>query len=102
MWYDNLAIPKGAPHLDAAHALIDYILDAESSALITLEFPYSNPNLAALEVLKTKEPEIYDSYVNFSATNPSPEDMGRLRLIKDVGEATELWDRVWTEVKGGE
>jgi spermidine/putrescine-binding protein len=102
VWFDNLAIPVGAPHQDAAVALINYILDAEASVLITEEFPYSNPNTAALELLKTENPELYEGYMGFSATNPSPEDMQRLELIQDVGEATALWDRVWTEVKGGE
>jgi spermidine/putrescine-binding protein len=102
MWYDNLAIPAGAPHMDAALELINYILRAESGVLITYEFPYSNPNLAALDLLSTEDLEAYDAYMNFSATNPSAEQMQRLQTILDVGEATELWDRVWTEVKGGE
>ena len=102
IWVDNLAIPKGAPHTDAALKLIDYILDAESSVLITKEFPYSNPNRAALELMKTSEPELYESYMNYYATNPPKEDMARMHPVLDVGEATELWDRIWTEVKGGE
>lgn len=102
IWFDNLAIPKGAPHKDAAVELINYILKPESSVLITKEFPYSSPNKAGLELLKTQDPDAYDAYMNFPATNPSPEDMKRLKLIKDVGDATALWDRVWTEVKGGE
>lgn len=102
VWYDNLAIPKGAPHKDAALQLINYILDPEASILITKEFPYSNPNTAALELMKTQDPDTYNAYMNFPATNPSPEDMKKLTLIKDVGDATALWDRVWTEVKGGE
>ena len=102
VWYDNLAIPVGVPHKDAALALINYILSPEASVLITEEFPYSNPNTAALEMLKTEDPELYDAYMNFSATNPSAEDLQRVALIQDVGEATALWDRIWTEVKGGE
>jgi spermidine/putrescine-binding protein len=102
VWYDNLAIPKGAPHKDAAQALINYILEPEASVLITKEFPYSNPNKAALELMKTQDPDTYEAYMSSPATNPSPEDMQRLYLIEDVGDATELWDRVWTEVKGGE
>lgn len=101
-WFDNLAIPKGAPHKDAALELINYILKAESSALITAEFPYSNPNKAALEVLKSTDPELYEAYMTFSATNPSMDELNRTALIVDVGDATSIWDRIWTEVKGGE
>ena len=102
IWFDNLAVPKGAAHLDAAHAFINFVLDAKNSILITKEFPYSNPNRAALEQLKTEDPALYESYMGFSATNPSAEDLQKTAAIKDIGEATALWDRIWTEVKGGE
>jgi len=102
MWYDNLAIPADAPHIDAAYLLIDYILRPESGVAITYEFPYSNPNVAALELLATEDPDTYDAYMSFSATNPSAEEMAKLYTIEDVGDATEMWDRIWTEVKGGE
>lgn len=102
LWFDTIAIPKGAPHLDAAYQLINYILKPESGVMITEEFPYSNPNNASLELLKTSNPELYETYMNFSATNPSMEDLKRTGSIVDVGDATALWDRIWTEVKGGE
>lgn len=102
IWFDNLAIPKGAPHFNEALALIDYILKPEASILITKEFPYSNPNRAALELLKTQDPELYEAYMSSRASNPTPEDLKKGYFIKDVGEATALWDRIWTEVKGGE
>ena len=102
IWYDNLAIPKGAPHKDAAMELINYILSPEASILITKEFPYSSPNKAGLELLKSQDPAAYEAYMNYPATNPTPEDRKKLNLIKDVGDATAIWDRVWTEVKGGE
>ncbi len=102
IWFDNLAIPKGAPHIDAALTFINYVLDAKNSILITKEFPYSNPNKAALELLKTEDPALYEAYMSFPATNPSDEDLKRTAPIKDIGEATALWDRIWTEVKGGE
>lgn len=102
IWYDNLAIPKGAPHPDAAHKFIDYVLKPESSVLITAEFPYSNPNKAALDLLKTQDPATYEAYMSYAATNPTDADLARTKFVQDVGEATTLWDRIWTEVKGGE
>ncbi len=102
VWYDNLAIPKDAPHYNAAMQFINFVLDPQESILITYEFPYSNPNRAALELLQTEDPQAYDAYMNFPATNPSADDMSRLKMIQDVGDATALWDRIWTEVKGGE
>ena len=102
IWFDNFAIPKGALHPDAALTFINYALKPENSILITLEFPYSNPNKAALELLKTQDPKAYEAYMGFSATNPSEEELKRTHFVLDVGEATTLWDRIWTEVKGGE
>jgi len=102
IWFDNLAIPKGAPHKDAALALINYILKPDASLLITKEFPYSNPNKAAIELMKTEDPEMYDAYMNFTATNPSQADIDNANPVVDVGEATAIYDRIWTEVKGGE
>jgi spermidine/putrescine-binding protein len=102
IWYDNLAVPKDPPHLDAALAFMDYVLKPEASILITKEFPYSNPNQAALDLLKTDDPELYETYMNSRATNPTPEDIQNAKPVLDVGEATIEWDRIWTEIKGGE
>jgi spermidine/putrescine-binding protein len=102
IWFDNLAMPTGAKHPDAALMFINYILKPESSIQITMEFPYSNPNKAALELLKTQDPQAYEDYMNFSATNPTEEELSRTHLVLDVGDATTLWDRIWTEVKGGQ
>jgi spermidine/putrescine-binding protein len=102
IYFDTLAIPANAPHKDAAHAFLNFVLRPESSILITKEFPYSNPNLAALDLLKQTDPDIYQSYMSFTATNPSVEEIRKAHPIIDVGEATALWDRVWTEVKGSQ
>jgi spermidine/putrescine-binding protein len=102
IWIDNFAIPKGAPHKDAAEAFINYALTPEASVLITQEFPYSNPNQAALDYLKSSDQAAYDAYMGFTATNPSQEDIANAQPVVDVGEATAVWDRIWTEVKGGE
>ena len=102
LWVDSMSIPKDAPHMDAALAFINYVLRPEASLLITKEFPYSTPNLAALALLKTQDPAAYDAYMNFAATNPSAADIQNSHTIKDIGAATVLWDRIWTEVKGGQ
>jgi spermidine/putrescine-binding protein len=102
IWYDNLAIPKGAPHQKAALQFIDYVLSPEASVLISMEFPYSNPNAAALEYLKTSDPALYDGYMSFAGTNPPQDFLDKTTLIIDVGEATTIYDRIWTEIKGGE
>jgi hypothetical protein len=39
--------------------------------------------------------------MNSNITNTPPEVIERGHRIEDVGDATPLYDRVWTEVKGG-
>jgi spermidine/putrescine-binding protein len=98
-WYDNMAIVKGAEHPEAAHAFMNYILRPEVSVLITAEFPYSNPNAAALEYMQGQDPGAYEAYMGFPATNPSAEALADAFVLADVGSATEIYDTIWTEVK---
>lgn len=98
-WYDNLAIVKGAEHIDAAHAFMDYVLRPEVSLLITAEFPYSNPNLEALNLLQSQDADAYAAYMSFPATNPSTDALAKAFVLEDVGEATAIYDTIWTEIK---
>jgi len=99
IWFDNLAIPKGAPHKDAALQFMNWVLDPQQSVLITMEFPYSNPNKAALDYLKANDPTTYESYMAFSGTNPPDTFLANATPIKDVGDATTLYDNLWTDFK---
>lgn len=100
LWFDNLAIPKGAPHKDAAMAFMNFLLEPKESILITKEFPYSNPNTAALEYLKANDATTYDTYMSFAATNPPATFLANTVMVKDVGAATTLYDQLWTDFKG--
>ncbi|MEW5987655.1 MAG: spermidine/putrescine ABC transporter substrate-binding protein [Chloroflexota bacterium] len=101
IWFDNLAIPAGAPHPDAAAAFINYVLAPENSALITRDFPYSNPNAAALDFLQENDPDLYAAYTGSNASNPSPDALAGARLVKDVGPATSaLYEQLWAEITG--
>jgi spermidine/putrescine-binding protein len=99
IWFDNLAIPKGAPHLDAALKFLNFVLEPDQSVLITEEFPYSNPNAAAIEYMKTNDPALYESYMAFPGTNPSDAFLANAKPIIDVGDATTLYDSLWTDFK---
>ena len=100
LWFDNLAIPAEAPHPDAAMAFMNFVLDPKESALISKEFPYSNPNAAALEYMKNNEPDTYAAYMAFEGTNPPADFIAKGALVKDVGSATQLYDQLWTDFKG--
>ena len=95
IFFDNLAIPAGAPHKDAALAFIDFVLEPDQSASISRTYGYSTPNQAALDLLAQTDP----AFVNDPISNPPPEDLLGLRLVKNVGAAgqarfTTAWDEV--------
>jgi spermidine/putrescine-binding protein len=100
IWFDNLVIPKGAPHADAAEAFINFVLDPRESLLITEEFPYSNPNSAAMNLLRTNDPTGYKAYVDFPWTNPPSAFLAHTISIHDVGDATNIYDQIWTDTRG--
>ena len=78
------------------------------------DFPYANPNTAALDYASTADFEItdvdgnattpkalYEAYMASTITNVPAEAFANGKRIQDVGEATALYDRIWTEIKGG-
>ena len=56
---------------------------------------YSTPNRAAIPLLP-------ESIRSNPAIFPPADVLARLELIEDLGEATVLYDRLWTEVKSAE
>jgi spermidine/putrescine transport system substrate-binding protein len=88
---DLLAIPAAAPHKDAAHKFINYILRPEVSRLISEAFPYTNPNAAARKLLTPEE-----------LANPaSYPTSGKLQSFRDIGKAAGDIDRLVTDLKSG-
>ena len=100
LWQDNYAIPVGAPHLDAAYAWLNYTMQGNLFWLMLRDFPYSNPNAAALEYAKANQPELYAEYINSPMTNTPAENWAAGHWIEDVGDAMPAYDQLWTEVKG--
>jgi spermidine/putrescine-binding protein len=100
LWQDNWAMPTGAPHPDAVYAWVNYIEQGDMFWMMLRDFPYTVPNAAALEYAKTNQTELYDAYINSPITNTPPEVLKNGFFMEDVGEATPLYDQIWTEVKG--
>ena len=92
IWTDNLAIPKTAPSQYTAEVFINYLLQPEVGAKITNYTWYGSPNKASTEFI---DPEILEE----PAIYPPPEVMEKLEFLRDVGEATAIYDRIWTEIK---
>lgn len=89
---DNLAVPASAPNPYTAEVLINYLLDPEIGAMITNYTSFPSPNEAAM-------PFISDELKNAPNLNLSEEMLANVEYIEDVGEATALYERIWTEIK---
>jgi spermidine/putrescine transport system permease protein len=92
LFIDNLAIPVGAREAALAHAFIDFTMEPDIAAEICRTMRYSSPNQAAWPLLPA-------DLRNNPAVFPPREVLDRLETVLDVGEATVLFDRLWTEVK---
>lgn len=97
---DGYIIVKDAPHLDAAYAWLSYSLQGDIFWLMLRDFPYTNPNTAALEYAKTEQPELYKEYMDSPITNIPAEVVTHGFRTLDVGEALPIYDRLWTEAQG--
>ena len=100
LWMDNYAIPAGAPHTDAAYAWLNYNLQGDVFWLMLRDFPYTNPNQAALDYAQENQADLYNAYIESPITNTPADVIAIGHRIDDVGDATPLYDRIWTEVKG--
>ena len=92
LWVDTLAIPANSKNKENAHKLINYLLSASVSKQLTLEIGYPTSNVKALEELPkeiTQDPAIY----------PTAEILQKSHWQDDVGDAIELYEKYYQELK---
>ena len=92
IWQDNMAVPVGAPNPYTAMVFINYTQYPEIAAQNAEWVGYATPNKAAKEFIDP------DMLANESVYPPADVE-ARLQWIEDVGNAYELYARVWTEFK---
>jgi len=95
LWFDNLAIPKDAPDVAEAHALINYLLKPEVAAKNTNFIAYANGNLASQKFV---DHAILDDRTIY----PDAATMAKLYTITAHDQKTQrLINRLWTRIKTG-
>ncbi|MEO1329353.1 MAG: extracellular solute-binding protein, partial [Pseudomonadota bacterium] len=93
LWEDDLCIPKGGPNPEGAHALINYLLDAEAGAKIADFISYPTPNAAAKALMS-------EEYRNNPAIFPSAEVVKRSEVSVFPGQDwIEKIEAAWTRIK---
>ena len=94
-WFDTMAIPKGAAHVDEAHAFINYIETPEVHAAITNVMFYPNANK---EARKYVVKEVADNPMIY----PPPEVSKTLYVIQPQPlPILRLQTSLWAELKSG-
>jgi spermidine/putrescine transport system substrate-binding protein len=92
LFTDNLAIPASAPNPYTAEVLINYLNLPEMAAKNSEITRYATPNQPAVELLP-------DEIRNNPSIYPPADALVNTEFILDVGEATALYERIWTEIK---
>jgi len=96
MWIDLLVIPSNAPHVDAAHRFVDFLLEPAIIAEVTNTSKYANANRDAdafVDPAVHSDPGVY----------PPPEVISRLHLVPaESQQYSRLRSRMWTRVLSGQ
>jgi putrescine transport system substrate-binding protein len=96
LWFDMLAIPKDAPHPDAAYAYLNYIMEPKVTADISNFKRYANANAASA-------PYVLDSVKNDPGIYPPPELRQKLAVqLADSPDQTRAITRLWQKFKTGQ
>jgi putrescine transport system substrate-binding protein len=92
LWVDLLVIPADAPHLDAAHRFIDYLLEPAVIAQVTNAAKFANANRdadALVDAAVRNDPGVY----------PPTHERTRLHLVPaESQEYARLRSRMWLRV----
>jgi spermidine/putrescine transport system substrate-binding protein len=89
---DNIAILKSAKNIEAAHKFINFVLSPEANVRF-VQTIFGTP------VVKGVKEKLPKELQEMTALFPSDEQMSKLEAIQDLGDKTELYDKLWTEVK---
>ncbi|MFD1557605.1 polyamine ABC transporter substrate-binding protein [Paraburkholderia silviterrae] len=95
VWFDVMAVPKDAPHPEAAMKWINYIEDPKVNAAITNEIFYPTANQPARGLVTPAIAQDPDVYVPDSALNKMTLAMPR------NADIARLQNRLWLQLKSG-
>ena len=99
IFYDGMGIPTNAPHPDISYAWFNYLMQGDVFWLTLVDYPYTNPNAAALEFAKANQTDVYEAYITSPITNTPADVFAKGHEVEDLGIALQLYDQIWTEIK---
>lgn len=92
LWIDHLVIPKGAEHVEEAHAFIEFLLQPKNAVQTTLSVFVSPTVPAVMSLLPAalaRDPALF----------PTATQLAKCEMMQDLGVGLTAWDRIWTELK---
>ncbi|ADU26163.1 extracellular solute-binding protein [Ethanoligenens harbinense] len=93
VFVDNWCITKGAKNVRQATAFINYMLKAETAKEVSEEYPYMQPNAAAVELLGS-------AYKNNPARNVPQDVIKKGEHVANLDVNTlARYDAMWTDLK---
>lgn len=93
VFFDNWCITKGAKNAANANAFINYMMEAETAKTVSEEFPYLQPNKAAVDLLG-------DDYKNNPAENVPEDVIKKGEHVKNLDpDVLAKYNQIWTELK---
>ena len=91
VWTDGIAIPKTAPNVEAAYAWMNYVLDPESASEVVSRLRLATPNEKTFEMLPSALKEDRRLF-------PTDAVLAKCEALANVGDAIDLYDRLWTQL----
>lgn len=96
MWFDQMAIPADAQHVEEAHAFINYMMKPEVAAKASNFVFYANGN-------KASQPLLDKEVSGDTAIYPSDEVLGKLFTVQPYDPRTQrVITRSWTKIVTGQ
>ncbi|APH73300.1 polyamine ABC transporter substrate-binding protein [Aquibium oceanicum] len=96
MWFDQMAVPADAPHVEEAHEFLNYIMRADVIAKASNYVYYANGNKASQELLD-------EEVIGDPAVYPDEETLNNLFTTVPLDARTQrLVTRIWTRVVTGQ
>ncbi|MBB1248722.1 polyamine ABC transporter substrate-binding protein [Rhizobium sp. G21] len=96
MWFDNLAIPADAPHVEEAHEFINFMMRPDVIAKSSNYVQYANGNLESQKLLD-------EAVFKNASVYPTEETLAKLFTISPYAPKEQrVLNRIWTQIKTGE
>lgn len=92
LWTDTMVILKSSRNKEAAHAFINYVLQADVQSWVADNILYKVPNQAAMALV---DPGLFEAYPNMAVT---PAELLKGEGLVDLGAAGPLYTQIATEI----